>query len=196
MTRPEHVWSCWCEEVSAALLRFGLRPPPAPLSDGRRPVDIWIYALWRFATTGVIPDGAALRPESEHQAHSGLLSFRHVDWTACRSPFEMAPAPHPYGHCAGKENGNVARKVRRRCARPHHSSQAASLRRGGVGSLSDPWGALSLCRGFGEPCEPGGADFTGGCAIRLLGRTAWFRTGAEANNPLISSSFYKKHSPK
>ena len=31
----------------------------------------------------------------------------------------------------------------------------------GVGSQSDPWGALSLCHGFGEPCEPGGGRFLG-----------------------------------
>ena len=65
----------------------------------------------------------------------------------------------------------------------------------GVGSLSDPWGALSLCRGFGKPWSQARADFTvAALSVWLPGRLG-FRP-SKINNPLIQGNLCKKRPPK
>jgi len=129
MTEPEHVWSCWCEEVSGGTAPFW--PSSRLQRHFRAGGDRLAFGFMRYG---------ASRPRASYQtaprcaprvstrltlAYSTLaLSFRHVDWTACRYHSKWRHPRTPYGHCAGKKNGSVAREVRRRCARPHHGSQA------------------------------------------------------------------------
>ena len=72
-----------------------------------------LIALWRFTTTGMVPDGVVLRREHEpnHQDvdSNRLQGFRLGHLTARRSPSEAALPVAPYGLCAGKRVGTPPR---------------------------------------------------------------------------------------
>jgi hypothetical protein len=104
------MWSCWCEEVSGGTAPFW--PSSRLQRHFRAGGDRLAFGFMRYG---------ASRPRASYQtaprcaprvstrltlAYSTLaLSFRHVDWTACRYHSKWRHPRTPYGHCAGKKMG-------------------------------------------------------------------------------------------